>query len=112
MKTKILHIIYLVLIFLCINIYLPGQEITIGPGGPSNLQAFDYPWDHGDKINLEWTVSKDDPESVALYSIFRSDPSNPDSFIFIDNVDPGINKFTIEKLKKYKRARENNLIKP
>mgnify|MGYP001337085994 CR=1 FL=1 len=100
MKTKIFHIIYLVLTFLCINTYLPGQEITIGPGGPSNLRAFDYPWDHGDKINLEWTISKDDPESVALYSIFRSDPSNPDSFIFIDNVDPGINRFTIEKLKK------------
>ena len=100
MKTKIFHIIYLVLIFLCINMYLPGQGISEGPSGPSNLRAFDYPWDHGDKINLEWIVSKDDPDSVAFYTIFRSDPSNPDSFIFIDNVDPGIGKLTIEKLKK------------
>lgn len=100
MKTKIFHIIFLVLIFFGINMHLLGQEISIGPQGPSNLRAFDHPWDHGDKIDLEWIVSKDDPGSVAFYSIFRSDPSNPGSFIFIDNVDPGIDKFTIEKLKK------------
>ena len=100
MKTKIFQIIFLVLIFFGINMHLLGQEISIGPEGPSNLRAFDHPWDHGDKIDLEWIVSKDDPGSVAFYSIFRSDPSNPDSFIFIDNVDPGIDKFTIEKLKK------------
>ena len=100
MKTKIFHIIFPVLIFFGINMHLLGQEISIGPEGPSNLRAFDHPWDHGDKIDLEWIVSKDDPGSVAFYSIFRSDPSNPGSFIFIDNVDPGIDKFTIEKLKK------------
>ena len=100
MKTKIFHIIFLVLIFFGINMHLLGQEISIGPEEPSNLRAFDHPWDHGDKIDLEWIVSKDDPGSVAFYSIFRSDPSNPGSFIFIDNVDPGIDKFTIEKLKK------------
>ena len=100
MKTKIFHIIFLVLIFFGINMHLLGQEISIGPEGPSNLRAFDHPWDHGDKIDLEWIVSKDDPGSVAFYSIFRSDPSNPGSFIFIDNVDPGIDKCTIEKLKK------------
>ena len=100
MKTKIFHIIFLVLIFFGKNMHLLGQEISIGPEGPSNLRAFDHPWDHGDKIDLEWIVSKDDPGSVAFYSIFRSDPSNPGSFTFIDNVDPGIDKFTIEKLKK------------
>lgn len=97
MKTKFIHIIFLAFIFSGMNVCLQGQDVP-GPGAPGNLSASDHPWDHGEKIDLEWLVSKDDPGTVAFYSIFKSDPTNPGSFLFIVNTDPGVNRFTIEKL--------------
>ena len=90
--------ILLRLLLISLSVSLFGQDILGVPDSPSNLRGFDYPWDHGQKINLEWTLSKDDPGVVEFYSIFRSIPTNPDSFIFIANVIKGNGKYTVEKL--------------
>ena len=54
-----------------------GQEADDGvvsspPRPPSNLQAVDYPMDKGEKIDLTWDLSLDDPENVSTYLVYRS----------------------------------------
>lgn len=54
-----------------------GQEADDGavsspPRPPSNLQAVDHPMDKGEKINLTWDLSPDDPDNVTTYLVYRS----------------------------------------
>jgi hypothetical protein len=100
MKSKYIHILFFGLLFLGINAHLEGAEVSVTPGAPTNLIAYDHSWDHGDKIDLQWLFSNDDPSTVEFYNIYRSHPAKTDSFIFIDNVDSGNDKFTIDKLKR------------
>lgn len=54
-----------------------GQEADDGvvsspPRPPSNLQAVDHAMDKGEKIDLTWDLSLDDPENVSTYLVYRS----------------------------------------
>lgn len=84
-------------VVLMISFCLGQDRETAIPSPPGDLQAKDHPWDHGDKIDLEWTLSPDDPEAVEAYWIYTS--SGIDGpFKFYGTVLPGIKEFTIEKL--------------
>ncbi|MEZ5358624.1 MAG: fibronectin type III domain-containing protein [Candidatus Zixiibacteriota bacterium] len=55
------------------------QAVPISP--PTNVRAFDTPYDNGHSITLEWDLSADDPDGkgrVLSYRILRSDmPDGP-----------------------------------
>lgn len=73
----------------------------ISPAPPTNLQARDHPWDHGDKIDLVWGLSPDDATVVREYSIYVS--SSPDGpFDLAGTVPAGSAEFTIEKLDRHR----------
>lgn len=72
---------------LALMIYITGAALaqqdaaTRAPAPPSNLTATDHPMDGGNKIDLEWELSPDDPtgkaegeglEGFAGYRIYRS----------------------------------------
>ena len=97
MKLNIIYAILFALVFSPMNYQLQGQEIS-RPTSPVNLRASDHPWDHGEKIDIQWDIPETGPGNVKFYSIYRSEPAYPDSFIFIDNVNSGVISFTIEKL--------------
>ena len=97
MKLNIIYAILFALVFSLMNYQLQGQEIS-RPKSPVNLRASDHPWDHGEKIDIQWNVPETGPGNVKFYSVYRSEPAYPDSFIFIDKVDSDVISFTIEKL--------------
>ena len=92
-------IFLLSLAFLNIFSNLNAAE-TIIPNSPSSFTAQDHPWDHGEKIDLNWIHSLNYQTYVKHYSIFQS--TNSDSFEFIGNVDPGVSSYTVEKLDREK----------
>lgn len=76
------------------------QESSL-PAPPSNLQAIDHPWDHGDKIDLKWDLSPDDPSAVNAYHVYFSS-SIDEPFEFTTTVPAGMSEFTVEKLDRKK----------
>ena len=101
MNIKYSH--FLFYCFTLINTTLVSQvlnESAISP--PSNLRAADHPWDHGEKIDLVWEISKDDPDDVAFYSISMSDYNDPDNFYFVNKVNAGTANYTVDKLERKK----------
>ena len=98
MRLHTLHTVLLVSVFSFIDPYLQGQESS-GPASPTNLSASDHPWDHGEKIDIQWDdIEKNEQDKVQSYSIYSSRSANPDSFIFVGTIDADISKYTIEKL--------------
>ena len=97
MRPNIVSIFFLTFTLFCTSSLLNGQENSL-PNPPSQITASDHPWDHGEKIDLNWILSADDQISVKIYSIYKSVDSDPDSFIFIGNVNPGVFSLTVEKL--------------
>ena len=98
MRSQTLHTVLLVLVFSLIHPNLQGQESS-GPASPTNLSASDHPWDHGEKIDIQWDdIEKNEQDKVQSYSIYSSRSANPDSFIFVGTIDSDISKYTIEKL--------------
>ncbi|MBW2368540.1 MAG: fibronectin type III domain-containing protein [Deltaproteobacteria bacterium] len=64
---------------------------------PQNLTAADHPWDHGDKVDLSWDLSTDDPSLVRGYRIYSA--TSPDGpFAAAGIVQAGTSTFTVEKL--------------
>ncbi len=92
-------IFLLSLAFLNIFSNLNASETNI-PNPPSSFTAQDHPWDHGEKIDLNWIHSLNRQTYVKHYTIFQS--TNSDSFEFIGNVDPGVSSYTVEKLDRKK----------
>ena len=70
------------------------------PNPPSSLTAQDHPWDHGEKIDLNWIHSLNHQTEVQHYSIFQS--TNSDPFELIGNVEPEVSNYTVEKLDRTK----------
>ena len=97
MRPNIASIFFLTFTLFCTSSLLNGQENSF-PNPSSQITASDHPWDHGEKIDLNWILSADDQISVKIYSIYKSVDSDPDSFIFIGNVNPGVFSLTVEKL--------------
>ena len=97
MRPNIVSIFFLTFTLFCTSSLLNGQENSF-PNPSSQITASDHPWDHGEKIDLNWILSADDQISVKIYSIYKSVDSDPDSFIFIGNVNPGVFSLTVEKL--------------
>ena len=97
MRPNIASIFFLTFTLFCKSSLLNGQENSF-PNPSSQITASDHPWDHGEKIDLNWILSADDQISVKIYSIYKSVDSDPDSFIFIGNVNPGVFSLTVEKL--------------
>ena len=98
MRSHTLHTVLLVSVFSLIDPYLQGQESS-GPASPTNLSASDHPWDHGEKIDIQWDdIEKNEQDKVQSYSIYSSRSANADSFIFVGTIDADISKYTIEKL--------------
>ena len=97
MRPNIVSIFFLTFTLFCTSSLLNGQENSL-PNPSSQITASDHPWDHGEKIDLNWILSADDQISVKIYSIYKSVDSDPDSFIFIGNVNPGVFSLTVEKL--------------
>ena len=73
------HIFLLSLTFLNVFSNLNAAETNI-PNPPSSFTAQDHPWDHGQKIDLNWIHSLNNQTSVQYYSIFQS--TNSDPFVF------------------------------
>ena len=93
------NIFLLSLAFLNVFSNLNAAETNI-TNPPSSFTAQDHPWDHGEKIDLNWIHSLNNQTSVQYYSIFQS--TNSDSFVFVRNVDPEISSYTVEKLDRQK----------
>lgn len=88
-------------VFLIMTVFgggsISAQDGLLAP--PVNLQAADHPWDHGDKIDLTWNLSADDPALVTSYRIYSLEsPDGPFSFITI--IPSGDQSFTVEKLER------------
>lgn len=88
-------------VFLIMTVFgggsISAQDGLLAP--PVNLQAADHPWDHGDKIDLTWDLSADDPALVTSYRIYSSEsPAGP--FLFITIIPSGDQSFTVEKLER------------
>lgn len=88
-------------VFLIMTVFgggsISAQDGLLAP--PVNLQAADHPWDHGDKIDLTWNLSADDPTLVTSYRIYSLEsPDGPFSFITI--IPSGDQSFTVEKLER------------
>ncbi|MCH8068524.1 MAG: fibronectin type III domain-containing protein [Candidatus Marinimicrobia bacterium] len=88
-------------VFLVMTVFggrgISAQDVLLAP--PVNLQAVDHPWDHGDKVDLTWNLSADDPALVTSYLIYSSElPDGPFSFITI--ISSGDQSFTVEKLER------------
>ena len=47
------------------------------PKPPWDLVAKDRPWDKGEKIDLRWKLSPDDPDTIAFYRVYRSLATKP-----------------------------------
>ncbi len=97
MRPNIVSIFFLTFTLFCTSSLLNGQENSF-PNPSSQITASDHPWDHGEKIDLNWILSADDQISVKIYSIYKSVDSDPNSFILIGNVNPGVFSLTVEKL--------------
>ena len=94
------NIFLLSLAFLNVLSNLNAAETNI-PNPPSSFTAQDHPWDHGEKIDLNWIHSLNNQTSVQYYSIFQS--TNSDPFVFVRNVDPEVSSYTVEKLDRQKQ---------
>lgn len=88
-------------VFLIMTVFgggsISAQDGLLAP--PVNLQAADHPWDHGDKIDLTWDLSADDPALVTSYRIYSSE-SLDGPFSFITIIPSGDQSFTVEKLER------------
>ena len=98
MSLQKLHIILFVLIFAVIHPCIQDQ-ISSRPASLTNLSVSDHPWDHGDKIDIQWDDIKENGlDNAQSYSIYKSRSANPDSFIFVDKIDAENSIYTVEKL--------------
>ena len=77
---------------------LRAQE-SIAPAPPGSLRAQDHPWDHGNRIELAWDLSIDDPVRVTAYEVYNS-TSAGGPFNLIGRVENGTAAFSAEKLER------------
>ncbi|MEE8398300.1 MAG: DUF6754 domain-containing protein [Desulfobacterales bacterium] len=68
MKPTYLFKASLVILLLATTVW--AQED--GPAPPTDVVAADHPWDEGTRLDVSWTVSVDDPRTVATYKIYRT----------------------------------------
>tara|TARA_S200000501_G_scaffold378011_1_gene438648 strand:+ start:8674 stop:9825 length:1152 start_codon:yes stop_codon:yes gene_type:complete len=64
---------------------------------PQVFSASDYPWDHGDKINLKWTLLKEN-NKISFFVIEQSNSNKDGTFKQITKVDSSVNKFIVQDL--------------
>ena len=63
---------------------------------PTNLTAADHPWDNGTRIDLSWSLSRDD---AALQGyVVRKRAAEEETFTRVDLVPPGTQTFTVSAL--------------
>ena len=65
MRSHTLHTVLLVSVFSLIDPYLQGQESS-RPVSPTNLSASDHPWDHGEKIDIQFTIGDVDGNQLKV----------------------------------------------
>jgi hypothetical protein len=75
----------------------PEMPAPLAPPGP--LAAEDHPWDHGDRIDLSWGLSPDDPGAVVAYRIGVSDRADG-PFTTVGGVPAGTGTYPVEKLER------------
>ncbi len=66
------------------------------PGGPTGLEAVDYPWDNGTRIQLTWSLSPDD-DTLLGYAVRRRLADDPQQTL-IDILPPGTSAYTVPDL--------------
>ena len=66
---------------------------------PQSISASDFPWDHGDKINLKWNLSEKN-KRVSFFIIEQSSLNKDDDFVQVGKVDSNVNEFTVQGLDK------------
>ena len=64
---------------------------------PQVFSASDYPWEHGDKINLKWTLLKEN-NKISFFVIEQSNSNKDGTFKQITKVDSSVNKFIVQDL--------------
>lgn len=72
MKRSVLACWVMMTMALLVAAPLVAAQNDDAPRPPSNLTAEDNTWDGGDRINLQWSPSPDDPDGIAGYRIYRS----------------------------------------
>jgi hypothetical protein len=71
-----------------------GQAGDEQPAPPANLIAQDHPWDKGEKIDLRWQLSPDDPDTIAAYRVYRSlTTKDPEQVEFEDRIEELVDLF-------------------
>jgi hypothetical protein len=78
---------------------LVHQVCAQAPSPPGHLIGADHPWDHGNRVDLAWDLSPDDPVLAIGYRIYRSDTASG-PYKLVGHVDAGVKQFTVEKLNK------------
>jgi hypothetical protein len=69
------------------------------PAPPERLAASDHPWDHGNSIDLSWSLSPDDPALVSVYKIYHS-VRQDGPYDIAGIVNAGTDRFTVERLER------------
>ena len=72
------------------------QGQTVPPAPPSNLVAVDHGWDDGTHIDLQWTLSSDDP-GLRGY-VVRKKAAEDAAFTRVEMVAPGTGRFMVSDL--------------
>src|SRR3990167_5369454 len=63
---------------------------------PTNLTAADHPWDNGTRIDLSWSLARDD---AALQGyLVRKRAAEEETFARVELVPPGTQTFTVSAL--------------
>jgi hypothetical protein len=90
-------LISIVLLMLMISTGDARAQAPESPAPARNLHAQDHPWDHGDQIDLKWSLSPEDSRKVAGYRVEVA--VAPDgAFTVTGIVPPGMSDFTVGKL--------------
>ncbi|MDY7107198.1 MAG: DUF6754 domain-containing protein [Planctomycetota bacterium] len=71
-RTPLLLLLGAAALSICVSQPAAGQPSDAPPAPPTDLTAQDHPWDKGEKIDLRWQLSPDDPDTIAGYRIYRS----------------------------------------
>ena len=74
-------------------------QSTVALNPPQSISASDFPWDHGDKINLKWNLSEKN-RRVSFFIIEQINLNKDDGFVQVGKVDSNVNEFTVQDLDK------------
>lgn len=83
-RPNLLLALSLALLTIC-AIPARAQDDTAPPAPPTNLVVNDHPWDKGEKVDLAWALSTDNPATVTAYRVFRSLTRKPRSQVEMED---------------------------